>query len=157
MIIYLCIKFESNTLIFSKISNGNIFQSWKRAVTPKIIGRFYPKSNLTTLYDYIHVYKISIQYTNLFKRYRTEIICVAYETDGTGRTYVRTVVILYAPHPPPHKTENGGGIKKPNYMGQCMTKTYNKTCVTSKDLDQPVHSSVWQGFSFIPLWIDPKL
>ena len=34
--------------------------------------------------------------------------------DGTGRMYVQTGVILYAPiRPPPPPTENGGGIKKP--------------------------------------------
>ena len=33
--------------IFQKISNETIFQCWKRAVTPKIISAFYPKSNLT--------------------------------------------------------------------------------------------------------------
>ena len=48
--------------------------SWRRAITPIIIGRFYPKSSLTYIYDYIPLYKIWIQYTNLFKRYRTETI-----------------------------------------------------------------------------------
>ena len=36
------------------------------------------------------MYKISIQYTNLFKRYWTETICVTYETDRTDGTDVRT-------------------------------------------------------------------
>ena len=36
----------------------------KRAITLKIIGRFYPKLNLTILYDDIPWYKIWIQYTN---------------------------------------------------------------------------------------------
>ena len=31
------------------------------------------------------MYKISIQYTNPFKRYRTETKSVTYGTDGTGR------------------------------------------------------------------------
>ena len=51
MIIYLCIKFEPNKLIFSKDIERkpffNYFSTLKRAVTPKIIGGFYPKSNLT--------------------------------------------------------------------------------------------------------------
>ena len=48
MIIYLCIKYESNTLVFSKdIKRKLFFQRWKKAVTQKIIGGFYPKSNLT--------------------------------------------------------------------------------------------------------------
>ena len=46
MIIYLCIKYESKTLMFSK-DIETIFQHWKRAITPKIICGFYPKSNLT--------------------------------------------------------------------------------------------------------------
>ena len=109
------------------------------------------------------VYKISIQFTNPFKRYRTETIfqgwkffkvekgrnsqsnwwilpqieldlhcmiihlCIKFQsnipilskdiawkpfvlrTGRTGRTNVRTAVILYAPLP--HPTENGGDIK----------------------------------------------
>ena len=47
MIIYLCVKFEFNTLMFSKDIKLKFFQRWKRAVTPNIIGGFYPKSNLT--------------------------------------------------------------------------------------------------------------
>ena len=44
----------------------------KRAKTLIIIGRFYPKLNLTIFYDYIPVYKIWIQYTNqsFLKKYR---------------------------------------------------------------------------------------
>ena len=47
MIIYLCVKFEFNTLTFSKDIKLKLFQHWKRAVTPNIIGGFYPKSNFT--------------------------------------------------------------------------------------------------------------
>ena len=36
----------------------------ERAITLIIIGRFYPKSNLTIFYDYVPEYKIWIQYTN---------------------------------------------------------------------------------------------
>ena len=48
----------------------------KKAITLIIIGRFYPKSNLTIFYDYIPGYKIWIQYTNHFfkKKYRKENI-----------------------------------------------------------------------------------
>ena len=49
----------------------------KRAITLIIIGRFYPKSNLTIFYDYIPGYKIWIQYTKsiFFKnKYRKENI-----------------------------------------------------------------------------------
>ena len=47
MIIYLCIKYESNTLMFSKDITETIFQHRKRAITPKIIFGFYSKSNST--------------------------------------------------------------------------------------------------------------
>ena len=47
MIIYLCVKYEFNTLVFKRYQTETIFQHWKRAVTPKIIGGFYPKSNFT--------------------------------------------------------------------------------------------------------------
>ena len=53
MIIYLCVKYESNNSIFSK-DMENIFPIYrrddevaKRAVTPIMIGAFYPKLNLT--------------------------------------------------------------------------------------------------------------
>ena len=39
-----------------------------------------------TFYVCIPVYKISIQYTNPFKRYRTETKSATYGMDGTGRT-----------------------------------------------------------------------
>ena len=102
MIIYLCIKFESNTLIFSKDIERKPFFKLKKSHNSKIIGGFYPKSNLTSFYDYKPLYKISSQYTNLFKRYRTETICVPYETDertDSGGSICPTLSI-----------ENGGGI-----------------------------------------------
>ena len=46
MNIYVCIKYESNTLMFS-YQMETIFQPWKRDLTPKTIDAFYPKSNLT--------------------------------------------------------------------------------------------------------------
>ena len=36
-------------------------------------------------------------------------------------------------------------------------KTYNKTCVTSKDSDQPVHPPITERFSFVPVWISRRL
>ena len=48
MIIYLCIKFGSNTLIFSKDIEPKPFfkvESRERAITPKIIGAFYPNNS----------------------------------------------------------------------------------------------------------------
>ena len=48
----------------------------KKAITLIIIGRFYPKSNLTIFYDYIPGYKIWLQYTNqsFLKKYQKENI-----------------------------------------------------------------------------------
>ena len=46
----LCIKYEPNTPIFlKKLLKGNIFWRWKRAITPIIMGGFYPKSNLISI------------------------------------------------------------------------------------------------------------
>ena len=48
MMIYLCVKYEFNTLMFSTdIKLKLFFNVEKRAITPKIIGGFYPNSNLT--------------------------------------------------------------------------------------------------------------
>ena len=53
IIIYLCTKFQSNTPILSKDIAWKPFfkvetvSKMKRAITPKIIGGFYLKSNLT--------------------------------------------------------------------------------------------------------------
>lgn len=54
-----------------------IFQaklSWKRATTPKIIGGFHPQLNLTVLYNCTPVYRIWIQYNNIFNRSLMETI-----------------------------------------------------------------------------------
>ena len=54
MIIYLCTKFQSNTPTLSKdiarkpFFKVENFSKSKRAITPIIIGGFYPKSNLNT-------------------------------------------------------------------------------------------------------------
>ena len=51
MIIYMCIKFESNKPIFSKDINQkpffNYFLTLIKGRNSNIIGEFYPKSNLT--------------------------------------------------------------------------------------------------------------
>ena len=47
MIIYLCIKYESNTLMFSEDIKWKLFFNVEKGPQlPKIIGGFYPKSNL---------------------------------------------------------------------------------------------------------------
>ena len=46
LLLYTCLfKYEFNT-IFSEDTKQTIFQRCKRAITQKIIGGFYPKSNL---------------------------------------------------------------------------------------------------------------
>ena len=47
-----------------------------------------------------------------------------------------------------HKTN----VKATNMIEPAHVKTYNKTCVTSKDSDQPVHPPSMARFSSIPLW-----
>ena len=59
--------------------HAGILQKMKLKKGPQlslIIGRFYPKSNLTIFYDYIPGYKIRIQYTNqsFLKKYQKENI-----------------------------------------------------------------------------------
>ena len=47
------------------------------------------------------------------------------------------------------------GVQMNMFCASAQHKTCNKTCVTSKDSDQPVHPPIWQGFSFIlhfPQW-----
>ena len=112
MIIYLCTKYQFNTSKLSKdmarkpFFKHENFPKLRRAITPKIIGGFYLKSNLTYIYDYIPVYTISIQYINPFKRYRTETKSV---TDGMD---IRTDSSDTIWHPIENGGEGGEGIKK---------------------------------------------
>ena len=71
-------------------------RSWKRAITPISLVDFTLNLNQTwyIFYDYIPVYKTWIQYTNLFKRYRTEnIFCSC-----TYWWNIWTAMLLYAGH-----------------------------------------------------------
>ena len=110
LILYTCVhNFSPIHQPLQKISHGNhfsklkIFQSQKKAITPKIIGGFYPKSNLTCilwLYTGVNPIHQSFQKISLGNQ-------KCYVRDGRdGPTYVRTAVILYAP-----PVENGGSIK----------------------------------------------
>ena len=46
----MCIKYESNTPICLKnIERKTFFEDEKKAITPIIMGGFYPKSNLTSI------------------------------------------------------------------------------------------------------------
>ena len=79
MIIYLCIKFESNTPIFSKDIKWkpffNYFSIFIKGHNSKnnwwifTLNRTWP-----IFYNYMLVYNIWIQYTNLFKSYGPETI-----------------------------------------------------------------------------------
>ena len=119
MIIYLCTKFESNTPILSKaitlkpFFKVEIFSKLKRAITPKIIGGFYPKSNSNYIL-WLYLIELELHFMIIY-------LCIKFQSNTpilskdiarkpkvlrTGLTYVRTAVILYAP------IENGGGIIK---------------------------------------------
>ena len=47
MIIYLCVKYELNTPMFSKDIKLKLFFNVEKGRNSKIISGFYPKSNLT--------------------------------------------------------------------------------------------------------------
>ena len=123
MNIYHCTKFQSNIPILSKdIARKPFFKvenfSVEKGRNSQNNWWILPEIERPTFYDYIPVYKISIQYTNPFKRYRTETKSVTYGTDGTGRdgTDVRTYgQRWYYMPPPPPPIENSGGITKKPY------------------------------------------
>ena len=77
------------------------------------------------------MYKISIQYSNPFKRYGTETKSVTYGTGGdgtdgqTGRTDVRTAVILYAP---PLKMAGAYKFSKGSLTYRADTKSMDYHC-----------------------------
>ena len=66
----------------------------------------------------IYLYKISIQYTNPFKRYRTETKSVMYGMDGTDRRdgHTDSGDTIWPP------IENGGGIKIFFVIGTAVLK-----------------------------------
>ena len=75
MIIYLCVKYESNTPMYSKdIACKPFFIPRSRAITLITIVDFILNRTWPVFYDYIPVYEIWIQFTNVFKRYRPETI-----------------------------------------------------------------------------------
>ena len=75
MNIYLCMKYESNTPMYSKdIARKPFFIRRSRAITLIIIGGFICNRTWPVFYDYIPLYEIWIQFTNVFKRYRPETI-----------------------------------------------------------------------------------
>ena len=77
---------------FKRYRTETIFQSWKFFKVEKghNFQNFTLNQTWPTFYDYIPVCKISIQYTNPFKRYRTETKSVTYGTDGRDGTDVCT-------------------------------------------------------------------
>ena len=127
MIIYLCMKYESNSPMYSKdIARKPFFVPRSRAITLIIIVDFTCNQTWPVFYYYIPVYEIWIQLTNVFKRYRPETIFRTYGTGRTGRTYVRTYVrtrvMLYAP---PHYKWRGH--KKTKCYGRRHARTDVKT------------------------------
>ena len=105
MIIYLCTKFQSNTPNLSKdiarkpFFKVEKFSKLKRAITPKIIGGFYPKSNdlhFMIIYLCIKFQSNTPILSNDIAR-KPEVL-------RTGRTDVRTDSgdTICNPAPPPH-------------------------------------------------------
>ena len=75
MIIYLCVKHESNSPMYSKdIARKPFFVPRSRAITLIMIGGFIRNWIWPVFYDYIPVYEIWIQYIAVFKRYCPETI-----------------------------------------------------------------------------------
>ena len=98
MIIYLCTKFQSNTSTFSKDIARKLFfkvenfSKLKRAITPKMIGGFYPKSNLTYIFMIIYLcIKFQSKTPVLSKDIarKPKVLRTGW-TGRTGRTDVRT-------------------------------------------------------------------
>ena len=84
-----------------------------------------------TFYDYISMYKISIQYTNPFKRYRTETKSVTYRTDGTGRTDRTDGTDI--------RTDSGETICSPIENSGAIKKSTSTCCKYSRPLHHPIN------------------
>ena len=104
---YLCTKFQSNTPILSKdiarkpFFKVENFSKLKRAITPKIIRRFYPKSNSLHLMIIYLCIKFQSHTPILSKDKHRNQKC--YVRDGTdGRTDSGDTICP--------QVENGGGI-----------------------------------------------
>ena len=112
MIIYLCTEFQSNIPILSKdiarkpFFKVENFSKLKRAITPKIIGGFYPKSNLAyILWLYTGVLNFNPIHQSFQKISHRDQMCYVQD----GRKYVRTDSgDTICP-----SIENGGGTIKP--------------------------------------------
>ena len=90
-------KYESNTLLFSKDIARKPFFIWRsRAITLIIISGLYPYSNLTCILWLYLVYEIWIQFTYVFKRYRPETI---FQSEIKGHNSDNNRWILYGTWP----------------------------------------------------------
>ena len=150
MIIYLCMKCESNTLIFSKdierkpfFKAKPFFKVEKRAITPKIIGGFYPKSNLH-LWLYTCVLNFNPIHGSFQKILNGNYLC--YVRGGQDGWWLWWLWYYMhprpppcpTPSPPPHTqthtythTENGGGIKMTTTSIPLLTQMDNMIPVSA--------------------------
>ena len=71
MTIYLCMKYESNTPMYSKdIARKPFFIRRSRAITLIIIGGFYPLSNLACIFMFIY---LCMKYESISPMYSKDI------------------------------------------------------------------------------------
>ena len=107
MIIYLCIKYESNTLMFSKYIERkqifNYFSTLKKGHNSQNNWWILPLIELDLHFMIIYLcIKFQSNNQSFQKISHGNHLCYVRDgrTDGADRPYVRTAVILYAP--PPH-------------------------------------------------------
>ena len=157
MIIYLCMKYESYSPMFSKdIARTPFFIRRSRAITLIIIGWFYPLSNLTCiLWLYTCVWNMNPFHQCIQKIWPgNHFSYVRDRTYGTYvctyvRTDVRTRVMLYAP-----PIINGGGIKSGKiWNGRLLQITGGNLWVKS-DAHISLHSRIllrWRQTLWTPM------
>ena len=116
---YLCTKFQSNIPILSKdiawkpFFKAENFSKLKRAITTKIIGGFYPKSNglhFMIIYQCIKFQSNTPIFSKDIAR-KSKVLRTG--LDGTDERTDSGDTICSPPNPPPPPPiENGGDIKK---------------------------------------------
>ena len=102
MIIYLCIKFESNTLIFSKdIKRKPFFKVSKWAITSIIFGDLH----FMIIYLCIKFESNTLIFSKDIE-WKPFVLHMGWteQMGWMGQTYIWTAVILYAPPHPPSPT-----------------------------------------------------
>ena len=129
MIIYLCIKYESNTSLFSKDTAQKPFHT-------EIKGHNSDNNrwilSIIELDLYLMIIYLCMKYGSNTPMYSKDIARKPFFI-RTGRTYVWTRVMLHAPPPPPPPPiANSGGIKTIILIWCARKNTqcyYSKTCV----------------------------